>query len=197
MKTILLVLSGIFAATAAFANDPVTEIESFQCHPRGGSQNYTVWTEITSSGQVVTLGTLGASGVEGIEKFTASRADTNDTVSISSNDKTLSLVISNDFDGEFYAAELSLKKNGGVVNQELACESFVSDTKFNSEMPRSTNRLSTPSPRYVWTCTAAPHNNYNYRWFYGQHVLMNVANMRAIELCNNFYGAPICISSCR
>lgn len=196
MKTVLLVLGSLLASTIAFSQDPVTSIESFQCHPRGATQTFIVWTEKTTAGQIVTVGKLGTSGVESIEKFTAGRLDTDDTVIIHSNDEALSLIIDNQFDGEFYSGELSLKKGDAIVTQELACESHT-PIVADSEAPRSRSRLSAVGSRYVWTCTAAPYNNYNYRWFYGQHPIVSVANARALSFCDNFYGGPICVSSCR
>lgn len=125
MKTLLAAVSSVLLASTALAGEPVTKIAGFQCHPRGLDGNYMIWTERAGETQIVTLGVLGQSGVETIEKFTADRVHLDDLVTFTSKDQTLNIAISNDFDGEFYAGDMILVKNGAEISQELACEEHV------------------------------------------------------------------------
>ncbi len=125
MKLALALIASMFLSMTALANEPVTKIQSFQCHPRGARGNLMVWTEKTVNSHVLTLGVIGEAGVEGIEKFTATRVHLDDIVVFTSKDETLKVAVSNDFDGEFFAGDLTLVKGGIEIVQELACEEFT------------------------------------------------------------------------
>jgi hypothetical protein len=124
MKLSLALIASMFVSMTASASQPVTKIPSFICHPRGGQGNLMVWTEKAGTKQVITVGKLGASGFEGFEKFTGTRMHLDDIVTVQSNDGLLKVGISNDFDGEFYAGDLTWKKDNREIFQELACEEY-------------------------------------------------------------------------